>query len=60
MNLVDCYVTKVLSEPFKCPQSHSWGIKVEFDSYGRISETQLYLDTKAEILKVKKGYKFLY
>lgn len=59
MNLVDCYVTKVLSKPFKDDKTHCWGVEVEFDSYGVKSKVKLYLDTKGEALKIKIGYKFL-
>jgi hypothetical protein len=60
MNLVDCYVTQVLSKPTFEPKSGCWGVKVKFDSYGRESETTIYLDTKAEASRIKIGYQFLH
>lgn len=60
MNLTDCYVTEIIGKPFKDTKTHCWGIKVKFNSYGVESATEIYLDTKAEINRVKKGYKFLH
>jgi len=59
MNLVDCYVTELLSEVFKDSNTHFYGVKVKFNSYGVESETELYFDTEKEAKKVKVGYKFL-
>lgn len=57
MNLVDCIVIEVIGEPV-C-EFGMWGVKVKYDSYGYISETTIFLDTKEEVLKIKPGYKFL-
>lgn len=64
MNLVDAYVTKVLSEPefidtYKDEGVVWWQVKVEYDSYGRLSETEMTFKTKAEAEKVEVGYHFL-
>jgi len=58
MNLIECYVTRVIGNPY-CEYG-MWGIKVEFNSYGVIGETNIFLDSKAEVLKIKSGYKFLH
>lgn len=57
MNLVECYVTKVLSKPYKV--YGLWCVKVEFDCYGHISEGTVDVFTKEEADKVDVGYKFL-
>jgi YD repeat-containing protein len=62
MNLVDAYVTKVLSEPefidtYK--EYKWWQVRVEYNSYGRLSETELTFKTKDETEQVKVGYHFL-
>jgi hypothetical protein len=60
MNLVNCYVTEIIGKPFKCKNTHCWGLEVKYDSYGNESTTKIFLDTKAEILKIKIGYEFLH
>lgn len=57
MNLIDLYVTKVLSEPEF--EYGFWWVKVEAEAYGRTSEHSVYFDKKSDALKVKPGYKFL-
>jgi hypothetical protein len=64
MNLVDAYVTKVLSEPafndvYKDEGITWWQVSVEYDSYGWLSETLLTFKTKSEAEAVSVGYKFL-
>lgn len=64
MNLVDAYVTKVLSQPrfndtYKDEGVVWWEILVEFDSYGGLEERLLTFNTKAEAEAVKVGYHFL-
>lgn len=63
MNLVDCYVTKVLSEPEYIDKYAAegliwWQVSVEYDSYGRLSETRLTFKTKEDADAVKMGYVF--
>ena len=60
MNLVDCVVTEVLSDVFKEASSGCYGVKVEFNSYGNISQTRLFFDTEKEAKNIKKGHKFLH
>lgn len=57
MNLVDCYVKKVLSKPYE--RYGMWCIDVEFDSYGHRLEGTIYGLTKEEADNVDVGYKFL-
>lgn len=57
MNLVECYVTKVLSKPYKV--NKLWCVKVEYDCYGHISKGTVDTFTKEEADKVDVGYKFL-
>lgn len=56
MNLVDCFVTKVLSKPYE--RYGMWCVDVEFDSYGHKSEGTIYGLTKEEADKVDVGYRF--
>lgn len=58
MNYIDCYVTKVLSEPHRIQYSRWWSLKVEYNSMGIISETELFFRTKEEALYVQEGYHF--
>lgn len=61
MNLVDCYVTKVLSEP-----EHGstlgvewWTVKVEYRSWGCDCVTDLWQPSKEAAEAVKEGFHFL-
>lgn len=57
MNLLECYVTKVKSNPF---ESHGkWWVEVDYECYGRQSNTQIMFNTKKEAEKVKEGFEFL-
>lgn len=62
MNLIDAYVTKVLSEPRyidKYEDHKWWQVRVEYNSYGRLSETELTFKTEEEAKLVNVGYHFL-
>lgn len=64
MNLIDCYVTKVLGEPVwhdypELPNKGWWTVLVTFDSYGRESDTNLSFKTLEEAQNVAVGYHFL-
>ena len=64
MNLVDAYVTEVISPPkfndkYKYMEKVWWEVDVLYNSYGRISETRLSFKTKEEADKVVVGYHFL-
>jgi len=56
MNLVDCTVTKILSEPYF--EYGKWFIKVEYNCYGNLSETSLMFREKEYAEKVSVGYVF--
>ncbi|EIK96105.1 hypothetical protein PMM47T1_14135 [Pseudomonas sp. M47T1] len=56
MNLVDCYVTRILGEPYR--KFGAWWVDVEYDSWGRISSTQLMFRTKEAALAVTAGHVF--
>jgi len=49
-------VKKVLSEPFI--QYNKWWVKVEYDFYGRLSETELMFTNIDSALKVDVGFTF--
>lgn len=55
MNILDCVVTKVLSEPYF---KYMWCVDVEADSWGSVQKTTVTLNSKAEAEQVKEGYKF--
>lgn len=57
MNLVDCFVTKILSLPYE--MYGKWWVKVEYDCYGSSQKTSLMFNTKEEAEKIETGYKFL-
>lgn len=61
MNLVDCYVTKVLGEPVHrhCYDACWWQVPVEYNSWGTLSKTDLVFKTKEAADKVVEGYHFL-
>lgn len=57
MNTVDCYVTKIIGEPYKAYDK--WFLNVEYDAYGSISTGSIMAETKEEIDIVKVGHKYL-
>lgn len=56
MNLIEGTVTKILGEPFEA--FTRWWVKVEYDAYGRLSETELMFSTKEKAESVTIGFKF--
>ena len=56
MNLVECYVTEIIGEPYF--EYNFWWQKVKFDSYGVISETSIMHKEKSYFEKVNIGFKF--
>jgi len=52
----ECNVTRVIGYPI-C-ENGMWGIKVEYNCEGKIDEVNIFLDSKAEVLRIKAGYKF--
>jgi len=57
MNLVDCFVKEILSEPYQ--KYNKWWLDVKYDSWGRESKTELMLNTKEEAENIKVGHKFV-
>jgi hypothetical protein len=57
MNVIDFYVTKILSMPY-CEYDR-WWVKVKAESHGVESEHQLMFDTEEKAASVNIGYKFL-
>ena len=56
MNTLDCYVTAVLSKPYR--KFGNWWVDVEYDSWGSISKTQLMFSTETGAAQVDIGHKF--
>jgi hypothetical protein len=64
MNLLDAYVTEILSEPTFNNQYASedvtwWEVKVVYECWGGLSTTYLTFKSKEEAELVKEGYHFL-
>lgn len=57
MNLVDCYVVEVVSEPTYLYDK--WWIDVIANSYGGNFKTKLMFETKEECLNINKWHHFL-
>ena len=57
MNLIDFFVTEIVSEPYF--EYNKWWIDVRADGYGVVSKHQLMFNTKEQCLNVSVGYKFL-
>ena len=57
MNLIDFFVTEIVSEPYF--KYNKWWIDVRADGYGIVSKHTLMFDTKDECLNIDIGYKFL-
>jgi hypothetical protein len=56
MNLVDCYVTEVLSQPYE--RNGLWCVDVKYNSWGHISRGKVFCVSEEEARKVSVGYKF--
>lgn len=61
MNLVDCYVTKVLGKPEhgSCLGVEWWTVPIEYISWGTPARRDLWRPSLEEALKVKEGFHFL-
>ena len=57
MNLVECYVTKIIGEPYF--EYNFWWQKVEYNSYGVIGETSLFHKDKESFKTITVGFMFL-
>lgn len=61
MNLIDAWVTKILSEPKQIKHGSLWRVLVEYDDdAGVTGQTMLYFYTKEEASNLKIGYEFLH
>ena len=56
MNLIDCYVTKILGEPYR--KFGAWWVDAEYESEGRPGKTQLMFRTEEAARAAKVGYQF--
>lgn len=56
MNVVDCFVKKILRPPYK--HGDCWCVDVEFISWGTVSKGTIYGLTLEEAQRVEVGYKF--
>lgn len=54
MNICECYVVKVLGEPYY--KHDKWWVKCEFNSHGRVFEQTIMFNDYKSVSKVKKGY----
>lgn len=61
VNLVDCYVTKVMGKPEhgKCLGVEWWTVKVEYISWGAPEVKDVWFPTKEAADKVVEGFHFL-
>lgn len=57
MNLIECTVTKILSEPYHA--YGKWFLKVEYTCYGVNSETTLMFDSIETANKIEICHEFL-
>jgi len=56
MNLVDCTVTKILTEPYL--EYDKWFVNVQYDCYGSTYTTSIMFNEKESAEKVSIGYVF--
>ena len=56
MNLIDCYVTKILGEPYR--KFGYWWVSVEFEAEGWPGKTRLMFRTEEAARAAKVGYHF--
>lgn len=57
MNLVECYVTEIVGEPYY--EFGFWWQKIKFNSYGVIEGTELFDKDKSYFETMAIGFKFL-
>ncbi|CAB5577140.1 Uncharacterised protein [Pseudomonas putida] len=57
MNLIDCYVTKILGEPYR--MFGHWWVDVEYSSRGSVTTTRLMFRTEEAARAAKIGHHFL-
>lgn len=56
MNLLDCYVTKILSVPYR--KFGHWWVDVEYNSEGHLSKSNLMFKTEEAAKAVVIGHVF--
>lgn len=56
MNLIDCYVTKILGEPYR--MFGHWWVEAEYESEGGPGKTRLMFRTEAAARAAKVGHHF--
>ncbi|MDM9593583.1 hypothetical protein QU617_09695 [Pseudomonas guariconensis] len=57
MNLIDCYVTKILGEPYR--KFGAWWVDVEYRSSGRTNKIQLMFRTQEGAKAARVGQSFV-
>lgn len=57
MNLIDCFVEEIISEPYE--KFNMWWVNVKSDCYGNISEGHLMFSTEEKAKELKIGHKYL-
>ena len=57
MNLVECYITEIVGEPYFA--HNFWWQKVKYNSYGVIGETALFEKDKESFKTLTIGFMFL-
>lgn len=57
MNLLDAYVTEILSKPYI--KYEKWWVDVKATCWGQSFEHRIMADTLEEAKQIKVGYKFL-
>jgi len=57
MNLVECYVTEIVGEPYF--EFGFWWQKIKFNSHNVIGETALFNKDKSHFETVNVGFMFL-
>ena len=57
MNLIDCYVTKILGEPYR--KFGHWWVEAEYESKGRTCKTRIMFRTEEAARAAKVGHHFL-
>ena len=57
MNLVDAFVTKVISGPYE--ECGKWWVDVEYISWGVPGKSRLMFDSREQTLEVQKDFRFL-
>ncbi|MCE0989373.1 hypothetical protein WCE04_13825 [Pseudomonas shirazica] len=56
MNLIDCYVTKILGEPYR--KFGAWWVSVEFEAEGHPGTKEIMFRTEEAARAAQVGYHF--